>query len=128
MLTIMLPCKHNVKQFIQLKGWPESTRQAGIFADFMKVICNWHFIQLQITCNIVIKIQLQLLVLKCNSITITITSLVIQLRNSIRPTCISITEQHWHYWRFISAFSRLDLFYCTYKFFHVRIFSLYIDL
>src|SRR5688572_18014317 len=92
MLTIMLPCKHNAEQFIQLNGWPGSTRQAAIFADFMKVICNLHFIQLQITCNIVIEVQLQLLDLKCNSITITITQLVIQLRNSI--TCISITEQH----------------------------------
>ena len=83
MLTIMLPCSHDAEQFIQLNGWPGSTRQAGIFADFMKVICNLHFIQLQITCNIVIEIQLQLLDLKCNSITITITELVIQLRNSI---------------------------------------------
>ena len=90
MLTIMLPCKHNAEQFIQLNGWPGSTRQTGIFADFMKVIGNLHFIQLQITCNIVIEIQLQFLDLKCNSITIT--ELVIQLRNSI--TCISITEQH----------------------------------
>src|SRR5688572_1584664 len=93
MLTIMLPCNHNAEQFIQLNAWPESTWQAGIFADFMKVICNLHFIQLQITCNIVIEIQLQLLDLKCNSITITITEHVIQLHNSI--TCISITEQHW---------------------------------
>src|SRR5688572_12021175 len=85
----MLPNKHNAEQFIQLNGWPGSTRQAVIFADFMKVICNLNFIQLQITCNIVIEIQLQLLDLKCNSITITITELVIQLRNSI--TCISIT-------------------------------------
>jgi len=92
-LSIMLPCKHNAEQFIQLSGWPGSTQQAGIFADFMKVIRNWYFIQLQITCNIVIELQLQLLDLKCNSITITITELVIQLRNSI--TCISITEQHW---------------------------------
>ena len=92
MLTIMLPCSHDAEQFIQLKGWPGSTRQAGIVADFIKVIRNLHFIQLQITCNIVIEIQLQLLDLKCNSITITITELVIQLRNSI--TCISITEQH----------------------------------
>ena len=61
-------------------------------ADFMKVIGNLYFIQLQITCNIVIEIQFQLLDLKCNLITITITELVIQLRNSI--TCISITEQH----------------------------------
>ena len=75
-----------------------------IFADFMKVICNLHFIQLQITCNIVIEIQLQLLDLKCNSITITITELVIQLRNSI--TCISITEQHW------SRYT-LDSWHCT---------------
>ena len=69
----MLLCKHNAEQFIQLNGWPRSTQQAGIFAHFMKVICNLHFIQLQITCNrpIVIEIQLQLLDLKCNSITIT---------------------------------------------------------
>ena len=68
--------------------------QAGIVADFFKVIRNLHFIQLQITCDNVIEIQLQLLDLKCNSITITITEaeLVIQLRISI--TCISITEQH----------------------------------
>src|ERR1043165_1775398 len=79
MLKIMLLCKHNAEQFIQLNGWPGSTQQAGIFADFMKVICNLHFIQLQITCNIVTEIQLQLLELKCNSITITITELVIQL-------------------------------------------------
>src|SRR5688572_27426420 len=46
-------------------------------------------------CNIVIEIQLQLLYLKCNSITITITELPIQLRNSITCRPISITEQHW---------------------------------
>ena len=83
-------CSHTVMQsslFNQMGGW-----QAGIVADFFKVIRNLHFIQLQITCNIVIEIQLQLLDLKCNSITITITELVIQLRISI--TCISITEQH----------------------------------
>ena len=77
---MMLPCNRNAEQFIQLNGWPGSTRQTG---DFMKVICNSHFIQLQITCNIVIEIQLQLLDSKCNSITITITELVIQLLNSI---------------------------------------------
>src|SRR5688572_6987795 len=60
MLTIMLPCKHNAEQFIQLNGWPGSTRKASIFADFMKVICNLRFIQLQITCNILIEIQFQL--------------------------------------------------------------------
>ena len=90
----MLPCNHNAEQFIQLNGWSGSNRQAGIFADFIKVIRNLHFIQLQITCKIVIEIQLQLLDSKCNSNTITIMELVnvIQLRNSI--TCISITEQH----------------------------------
>ena len=76
MSTIMLPCIHNAEQLIQLNGWPGSTRQAGIFADFMKVIRNLHFIQLQITCNIVIEIQLQLLDLKCNVI-----QLQLQLRN-----------------------------------------------
>lgn len=60
MLTIMLPCNYKAEQFIQLNGWPGSTQQAGIFADFMKVLCNLHFIQLQITFNIVIEIQLQL--------------------------------------------------------------------
>ena len=89
----MLLYSHDAEQFIQLNGWPGSTQQAGIFADFIKVIHNLHFIQLQITCNILIEIQLQLLDLKCNSITITIMELVIQLLNSI--TCISITEQHW---------------------------------
>ena len=47
----------------------------------------------KITCNIVIDLQIQLLDFKCNSITITIAELEIQLRNSI--TCISTTEQHW---------------------------------
>lgn len=54
-------------------------QQARILADLINVICNLQFIQLQITCNILIEIQLQLLALQCNSITITITELVIQL-------------------------------------------------
>jgi len=94
MLTIMLTCNYSAEQFIQLNGWPGSTRQAGIVADLMKVIRNLHFIQLQITCNIVIEIQLGLLDLKCNSITVTIMELVIQLRNSITCISITVTVQH----------------------------------
>ena len=80
--------------FNKVGGPGQPSRLHGIFADFMKVIRNWYFIQLQITCNIVIEIQLQLLDLKCNSITITIMELAIQLHvfklpnNTVKYTLI----------------------------------------
>jgi hypothetical protein len=50
MLTSMLPCSRDAEQSIQLKGWPRSTRQAGLVADFIKVIRNLHF-KLHEYCN-----------------------------------------------------------------------------